>query len=111
MLDAIKDTNFWSKPFKNIDGKIYTDKLCYGLFTVSVPVTNYDTYYHILTNSYAFYSVNERCTRIISKSSVLVYDTEYIKYGVPSIQRNNSNMFPLCNDWYYSGFTQPSNRY
>ena len=28
MLDAIKDTNFWSKPFKNIDGKTYNNMPC-----------------------------------------------------------------------------------
>lgn len=28
--DAIKDTNYWSKPFKFIDGNTYTDKICLG---------------------------------------------------------------------------------
>ena len=30
MLDAIKNTNYWSKPFKFIDGNTYTDKICLG---------------------------------------------------------------------------------
>lgn len=49
MLDAIKDTNFWSKPFKNIDGKTYNNMPCISSTAYSFSYDYaYNANYHIV---------------------------------------------------------------
>ena len=59
MLDAIKDSNYWSKPFKNIDGNTYNNSKCFynGNQSIGTFFSSPNYLYNVIlhnSNSYVF---------------------------------------------------------
>lgn len=109
MLDAIKDTNYWSKPFKNIDGKIYQNMQCistagayaYGDVTYAngVTVRNSLRWQSI---AYGFHVLDNDSIVVFTRYSPLVQDNYTFKDGEQTghTTSNARPLYDIGNGWY-----------
>ena len=113
MFDAIKDTNFWSKPFKNIDGKNYYNIPCLaganGAFGYSYLNTFYNTiqiqeYEMITSPCYGF--IDGNIIHVISKVQNIEWYQRTYRDG-ENIGEFINSMKPatkIANGWYRVSF-------
>lgn len=113
MLDAIKDTNYWSKPFRNIDGKNYYNIPCLaganGAFGYSYLNTFYNTiqiqeYEMITSPCYGF--IDGDIIHVISKVQNIEWYQRTYRDG-ENIGEFINSMKPaikVANGWYRVSF-------
>lgn len=98
MLDAIKDTNYWSKPFKNIDGKTYEKMQCISNGAATVWYENYNQYvpamfrtvFEIQSKSFCFYVTDKQQFWCYSKPNLL----SYVQYNFKNGELTSTNPHP-----------------
>ena len=115
--DAIKDTNYWSKPFHNLDGNSYQNMQCistagayaYGDVTYANGVTVRNSL-RWQSLAYGFHVVDNDSIVVFTRYSPLVQDNYTFKDGEQTghTTSNARPLYDIGNGWYNIAYSFPS---
>ena len=117
MLDAIKNTNYWSKPFHNLDGNSYQNMQCistagayaYGDVTYANGVTVRNSL-RWQSLAYGFHVVDNDSVVVFTRYSPLVQDYYTFKDGEQTghTTSNARPLYDIGNGWYNIAYSFPA---